>query len=278
MRPLSPDLTLATIILAAVSIVHAQTAAPVFEMASIRPNPARQGARSSVRPENDRLTIVNLQGRQLLTIAFHVDANQFEGVPSWLGEEHYDITTKAAAPFSPPTQWQDMLRTLLEERFRLRIHHSSRDVPGFALVLSRADGALGRSLRRAEATCAKLRARPDLRQIVSDPCGAPGNRLILGTLSAHGLELSQLIGIVRDELGSPVRDETGLTGAFDWDLKWTPPAARTQPLVRKLFPATDPDGPALGTALEEQLGLRLEARRTSLDVIVVDHVERPSLD
>lgn len=73
-------------------------------------------------------------------------------------------------------------------------------------------------------------------------------------------------------------DDTGLTGTFDWELQWTPQVFRGRPFNREAFPTIDPDGPAIGTALEEQLGLKLERRRVPLDVIVVNHIERPFPD
>jgi uncharacterized protein (TIGR03435 family) len=121
-------------------------------------------------PQNDRLTIVNVPGRQLVQMAFRVDVEQIEGVPSWLVNEHFDVTAKATAPFSPSNRWQDMLRTLLEERFRLRVRHAPKEVQGFALVVARADGRLGPSLRRASASCAELSARSKDPE-KDDPCG-----------------------------------------------------------------------------------------------------------
>ena len=104
----------------------------------------------AVRPQNDRLTLVNIPGRQLVQMAFGVDADQIEGAPSWLADQHFDVAAKGASPFSPPNQWQDMLRTLLEERFQLRTRREPKEGAGFALVLARVDGRLGPSLRRAE--------------------------------------------------------------------------------------------------------------------------------
>jgi uncharacterized protein (TIGR03435 family) len=257
----------------------AQTPVPSFEAASVKPNPAGPGSLMAVRPQNDRLTLVNIPGRQLVQMAFRVDADQIEGAPSWLAGEHFDITAKAAAPFSPPNQWQEMLRTLLEERFQLRVRHAPKDVQGFALVSAHADGRVGPSLRRATATCAELRARskePDK----EDVCGvlAAAARAMLGEMNIHGLELSQLAVYARQDLRRPIRDETGLTGAFDWELKWTPQNFLGQSFSRERFPTIDPDGPGIGAAFEEQLGLKLEARRIPLDVIVIDHVERPVPD
>jgi len=258
----------------------AQSPAPSFETASVKSNPAGMGSPMAVRPQNDRLTLVNIPGRQLVQMAFRVDVEQIEGAPSWLASEHFDITAKASAPFSATNPWQDMLRTLLEERFRLRVRREPKDMAGFALVLARPDGRLGPSLRRSETTCADLRARSkDFEK--EDPCGvlaAAMKAFLTGMMSVHGLELSQLVGYARLDLRRPIVDETGLTGAFDWDLKWTPQNLLGQSINRERFPTIDPEGPALGTALEEQLGLKLQPRRVPRDTIVVERVERPSQD
>jgi uncharacterized protein (TIGR03435 family) len=233
----------------------------------------------AVRPQNDRLTLVNIAGRQLVQMAFRVDVEQIEGAPSWLANEHFDVVAKAAAPFSPPNQWQDMLRALLEDRFQLRARREPKEVAGFALLLARADGRLGPGLRRAAATCAEMRARPD-QSTTADPCGmvSMASGLVRGGLNVQGFELRELVLFATRDLGRPVIDETGLTGAFDWDLKFTPQNFLGQAFNRERFPTIDPDGPALGTALEEQLGLKLQPRRAPRDTIVIERVERPAMD
>ena len=104
------------------------------------------------------------------------------------------------------------------------------------------------------------------------------NALVRGTLNVRGLELRQLVLFAARDLGRPVVDETGLTGAFDWDLTFTPQNFLGQSFNRERFPTIDPDGPALGTALEEQLGLKLQPRRVPRDTIVIEHVERPAVE
>jgi len=281
MRNLSSSLLISAFALWAGAALHSQTPAPAFETASVKRNMATPGpgAPMAVRPQQDRLTLVNIPGRQLIQMAFRVDIEQIEGAPSWLTDERFDITAKAAAPFSPPNQWQAMLRTLLEERFQLRARREPREVDGFVLTVARADGRLGRSLRPATATCAELRARSkDFEK--EDPCGvlAAAGRAMLGEMNIHGLELSQLVAYASLDLRRPIADETGLAGAFDWDLNWTPQNFLGQAFNRERFPKIDPDGPALTTALEEQLGLKLQPRRVSRDTIVIEHVERPSAD
>jgi uncharacterized protein (TIGR03435 family) len=280
MRGTSSALLVGALGVCAARALFAQAPAPSFEIASVKPNASGLGAPMAVRPQNDRLTIVNVPGRKLVQMAFRLDVEQIEGAPSWLVNEHFDVTAKATAPFSPSNRWQDMLRTLLEERFRLRVRHAPKEVQGFALVVARADGRLGPSLRRAGASCAELSARSKDPE-KDDPCGVRTTAMrafLTGMMSMHGLELSALVGWARADLRRPIVDETGLTGAFDWDVKWTPQNFLGQSFNRERFPTIDPEGPAIGTAFEEQLGLKLEPRRIPLDVIVIEHVERPMAD
>ena len=99
-----------------------------------------------------------------------------------------------------------------------------------------------------------------------------------GKMSVHGFPLSQLGVVARDAGSRRVEDKTGLTGEFDWDLSWTPQLFLQGPFDRDRFPNIDPDGPSIFTALQEQLGLKLESTTGPVDVLVIDHVEQPTPD
>ena len=258
MRARSFTLLLAFVLGAGTSFAQAPVSS--FETASVKPNPAGPGSPMAVRPQNDRLTLVNVPGHQLVQMAFRVDVEQIQGAPSWLANEHFDVTAKAVTPFSTPGQWQDLLRTLLEERFQLRARREPKVVDGFVLTVARADGRLGPALRRAEATCAEMRARPD-QSPTADPCGAMSMARagVSGTLNVHGLELRQLVLFATRDLGRLVIDETGLTGAFDWDLKFTPQNFLGQAFSRERFPTIDPDGPRARHRIRRATGLEAAA-------------------
>ena len=98
-----------------------------------------------------------------------------------------------------------------------------------------------------------------------------------GTMSVHGFALNQL-GMLARDVGRPVVDQTGLTGFFDWDLTWTPQRFLQQPFDRGQFPTIDPGGPSIFTALQEQLGLKLESQSGEHTVLVIDHIEKPTPD
>ena len=173
-----------------------------------------------------------------------------------IGNDRFDINAKAEAPTSPD-QLELMLRALLGDRFRGAAHTEMRDDSIYALVIARSDRKLGPNLHPAVADCATLRATPAARGTPngSGQCGSLGG-IPPGTMTVRGLALGQL-GVLSREVGRKIVDKTGLTGSFDWDLKWTP---QTQ-FAPGRFPSIDPDGPSLFTAMQEQLGLKLEAQQ-----------------
>jgi uncharacterized protein (TIGR03435 family) len=173
-----------------------------------------------------------------------------------------------------------MVRTLLADRFKLTVHDEVRDLPVYALVTARSDGRPGPQLRRVEVDCAALYddgPRPATPGPGKDACGAFRG---LGTsrITGHAVTMLMLANlVVRGSVGRMVLDRTGLSGAFDLDLEWTP--ERTA-LSADASPGAPPasEGPSIFTALQEQLGLKLDSRRGPVDVLVIDHVERPTED
>ena len=141
-----------------------------------------------------------------------------------------------------------MLQGLLAERLKLKIHREEKVVPGYALVV--APG--GPKMHRVE--------------------GPAGGAVSPGNITAKGLSVSQIVASAGGAVGMPVRDMTGLSGYYEFNLKWTPEAAL---LAGADNTSSDPDRPpSIFTALQEQLGLKLEPRKVPIEVVVVDHVER----
>jgi uncharacterized protein (TIGR03435 family) len=214
-------------------------------------------------------------------------AAEMEG-PAWIGKagqpnwdvDRFDVLAKAEAPSTRP-QLQAMLRELLADRFKLTAHTETRTEPMWAIVLTHRDGKLGPKLRPATTTCADLRAAWKPKEPGEpDPCGTRTfvNALTTGTMSVRGYALDQL-GILSLELGRRrVVNQTGLSGAFDWDLTWTPQRFLQGPFDHDRFPNIDPNGPSLSTALAEQLGLKFESQKGDDTILVIDHVEHPTED
>jgi uncharacterized protein (TIGR03435 family) len=287
-------LVLAFVLLEALNIA-AQSPAPAtdgprFEVASVKPNTSGdQRVMVNMQP-GGRYTATNVPLRFLIQNAYRLQPFQLVGGPDWIGTERFDISAKAEGEFPPPTPGgppspaQLMMRALLEERFHLTVHQETREMPIYALTVARADGKLGTQLRLSTVDCAALGAA---RRGGPPPSPPPpgerprcGIRMAPGQVAGGGFPLSQLANTLSQSLQRVVVDRTGLAGNFDFDLTWTPdqmPSGPPPPGAPPL-PAIDPNGASIFTAVQEQLGLKLESTRGPVDVLVIDRVERPTPD
>jgi uncharacterized protein (TIGR03435 family) len=183
-----------------------------------------------------------------------------------------------------------MLQDLLEDRFKLRAHRETREMPIYALALARSDGKLGEGLRVSTVDCAAMRGRgrggrmgpPGGRGDGPPPPGERpqcGMRVAPNQVMAGGVSLTQLTQMLSQFTQRIVIDRTGLTGNFDIDLTFTPDRLPQGPPPPGAPPINiDPNGPSLFTALQEQLGLKLDSERAPVEVLVIEHVERPTPD
>ena len=207
---------------------------------------------------------------------------QLVGGPGWLASDSFDIV--ATAPGNPSQgQMMEMLRALLADRFKLVAHTETRDLPIYALVLARDDRRLGERIRPSAMDCLAARGG------ANGPPPAPSQtgervpcamRFAPGRVMAGGMRLTQLADRLASLVGRAVIDQTGLTGNFDFDLEWTPDSASVAQLPNDVprIPPASQDGPSLFTALQEQLGLRLESKRGPVEVLVIDSVSQPTPD
>jgi bla regulator protein blaR1 len=277
--------------------LEAQLQAPVasglaFEVASVKPNKSGDQRQSIQTPPGGRFIATNLPLRNLIAFAYRIEpgtAFRLVGGPDWIRSERFDIIAKADGnlppftPSGPPEPLLVMVRTLLAERFKLAVHHETRDLPIYALVVARTDGKLGPKLRPAAVDCeAAMRARGGLPASPPAPGERPtcGARIGPGQMIAGGVPMAQFVSPLSQFVQRTVIDRTGLTGAFDFDLSWTPdqlPQGPPPPGAPPL-PPIDPNGPSIFTALQEQIGLKLDAQRGPVDVVVIDGVERPTED
>jgi uncharacterized protein (TIGR03435 family) len=193
-----------------------------------------------------------------------------------------DINAKAniefrPSPDGPARELLLMIRSVLQERFKLKTHMETRELPIYELVLARADRRLGPEMRKPAADCDAAIAAgipPPRQPGEPPPCGLMGGpaRTIAG-----GATIQQLAANLSVRLERLVFDKTRLAGRFAFNLAWTPdrmPTADPPPGI----PPIDPNGPSLFTALQEQLGLKLEPAKGPVDVLVIDSVEHPTED
>jgi len=223
-----------------------------FEVTSVKAN--KSGAAGAGAP-GDRFSsglfrTTNMPLRLLMRQAFQkLQDSEIVGGPAWMDSDRWDITGKAA---SPTAAMLPMIRTLLADRFRLVVHHENRELPIYALVIARRDGRLGPSLRPST-------GKSDFRDAT-------------GLFVAHAIPLKILVDVLAYPARRTVVDRTGLSGTYDIELRYTSPVMADAGLP------SVPDAPSVFTAVQEQLGLKLEATRGPVDVIVIDHVEKPVED
>jgi uncharacterized protein (TIGR03435 family) len=254
----------------------AQTPLPSFEVASVKRNPSGLGRSmiENVQP-GGRWLLTNVPTRALIRTAYRVQDFQIVGAPDWVQTEHYDIVANASgdlrpvSPGAPRAQFL-MLRSFLIDRFKLKAHLETRDAPVFALVVARADGKLGAALVSAHDDCAAIVAAEVKGERPASPPGErPACGLIAGPnrIAGGNTSMSQLATTLSGPMSRMVLDRTGLSGVFNFTLDFVPdgsPIDASQNL------------PSLQTALQEQLGLKLEPARGPVEFLVIDHVERPT--
>jgi uncharacterized protein (TIGR03435 family) len=287
----------------------ADAAASVEYVASIKRSTAPGGGATRMMP--GRISTTGMPLRPLVRQAYGpLQDFQLVGGPDWIDTERFDIEVRLEGPPSQPMM-QAMLRRMLAERFQLKTHTESRDLPVYELVLARDDGRLGPELKPSAPECVTMittqgRGRggpgdgrgtpPPPPPPLDDrgrgrgpggpgplafdgppPCGSRGGGF--GRFRAGGTTMAQLAASLAGNAQRVIIDKTGLTGVYDVMLTYTPnpaqlPLAPPPPGVE--LPAIDPNGPSLFTAIQEQLGLKLESARAPVEVVVIDAIERPS--
>jgi bla regulator protein blaR1 len=291
---------------------------PTFEVASVKANKSSGGRRGLGMQPGGRFNAENVPVRLLIQNAYRVQPNQLIGGPGWLDSDRFDIVAKAdpalmtpppGGPGSGPSAVDLMVRALLADRFKLVVHTETREQDIYALVLARPDGKLGPQLKPVSDECAAMiaarRGGPPRGERGAPPPPPPpgppqpGEKVPCGSmmmgpgnLNSGGLGMQQIAQALSQASGTGgpmsaggrmVQDKTGLTGMYEFALQWTPDQL---PGGRGFdgggpppgFPGIDPNGPSLLTAVQEQLGLKLESRKAPVDVLVIDRIEHPTED
>lgn len=260
-----------------------------FEAASIKPNTSGDPGISVRRQPGGRFNAINAPLRSLILLAHQLQGFQLVDAPDWVATDRFDIVAKIEGdpPPTPPGSPNDPMvlavRALLAERFKLAVHRETRQMDIYALVMARPDGKPGRALRPTTQDCPVLMAAAARGGAPpAPPAGGPavvcGIRTTpSGQVFGGGAEMSFLANGLAGQVGRIVVDRTGLTGGWDFEFQFAPEQRGPLPAGADTPPA-NPDAPSLFTALQEQLGLKLEATKGPVEVLVIDSVDRPTPD
>ena len=277
-----PAAVVGLVILGSVAGAVAQSPQLSFEVASVKENTSVSDTGGISRATPGRLRITNTPLRFILLDAFQLLDHQLIGAPEWTESARFDIIATYALS-ATEHDGRAMLRQLLTDRFGVVTHRERRELPMYALVMTRKDGAPGPQLVRSDVDCERWIAEKRPQAGAGGPSRvAPGGQrpacMMLTSrrfITGGTRTIAQLSASLQALTGRPVVDRTGLTGTFDLDLQWT--SGTIAPPVGANAAAPD-DGPSIFTALQEQLGLRLESTRGPVDIVVIDSVKRPMTD
>ena len=238
----------------------AANADPSFEVATIKPSkPDEKGNAILVR--GGQFSTINTTLLSMVEFAYDVQAKQVVGGPDWMASDKFDIAAKPDTPGAPSDkQWKGMLRKLLADRFQLKFHQQNREMSAYVLAVAKSG--------------------PKLTKSEGDPNGLPGLFFHkLGALYVQNATMDDFTQLMQSAvLDRPVVDQTGIKGRWNFILKWTPDESQFGGLGIKVPPPSNAADapPPLFTAIQEQIGLKLEARKASVGVMMLDHVEKPS--
>jgi uncharacterized protein (TIGR03435 family) len=290
------------------AVAQTGEASPTFEAASVKPSAPMVGNRIMVRmqggpgsPDPGQITYTNVALKNVIMAAYNVKGYQISG-PGWLESERFDIMAKIPKGASKE-QFQLMLQNLLAERFKVRIHRESKELPIFALVVGK-NGVKMKESKDEPAPAQDMAGGggggggPEIKvgkdgipQFPKGGMGGRGGMIMMGgggkmRLQASKQPVTQIAEMLGNQLGRPVVDQTGLTANYDFELEYVPDETTRMPGMGAMPPpSTDggggpngggasEGGPSLMTAIQEQLGLKLESKKGPIALLVIDSAEK----
>ena len=272
-------LLLAALIVFAAPLALAQTATPplAYDVISIRhassgtstDNRGVTKVMMTSRAMPDGISLENINVMSLIGTAYNIKPDSIVGGPDWINSNHYDINAKvtpsgdAAPPALTDAQRKQMLQSLLADRFKLTVHPETKEGAIYELGFAKGGSKLHESTPGDTSSAVTA---PDSRT-------ASRSRMTFGSgqLSGKSVALYTLVDLLSNQLHRPVIDKTGLTGKYDIDLHWTPDSLSASETA-----STDASGPDIFTALQEQLGLKLEPTKGDVKTLIIDHIEPPT--
>ncbi len=227
-----------------------------FEVASIKPTAETGRGMSLNRSPGGRFTTTNATLEMLIEFAYDVRAHQVSGGPRWLESDGFDIVAKAENENPRTEDLRAMVQKLLEDRFKLALHREKKELSVYTLVIGKSGPKLQRSDKDGTRISAGGRGRTDFQKV----------------------SMAMLAQTLSQRLGRTVINGTGLKGDFDFALEWVPGEDEPRKKISgvEVHPPSDVSGPSIYTALQEQLGLKLESTKGPVEILVIDRAEKPS--
>ncbi len=235
-----------------------------FEVASVKPSTTADDGRVAIQiTPGGRWRATNVPLQLLLQIAYDLRPGQLTGAPSWIQTERYDVEAKlddSLGANPKPEQMRPYLQNLIEKRFQFKSHRETKEMPVYILSVSKSGSKLKES----------------------DPAAqGPRIRMGRGQLSCTKVKTEMFARELSRQLGKPVLDQTDLKGDYDFELTWTPEGPGGDggggsggPGPAPGGPAPGGEGPSVFTAIQEQLGLKLDSKKAPIEIIVVDKIEK----
>jgi uncharacterized protein (TIGR03435 family) len=220
------------------ALLHSQV--PAFEVATVKPHRPDPSGTSGISARNGRLTATGTTLKILIGAAYDVRSDQISGGPGWLDSERFDLVGKAENNASGRELWI-MVQPLLAEQFKLAFHRETKETTIYMLVLGKKGATLPKSAEDASYF----------------------QRMGRGLMTARKMPMAIFANVLSSYVQGPVIDATGLEGGYDIKFEFRPQDAATG------------EGPSLSTALQEQLGLKLESKKGPVEMLIIDHAERP---
>ncbi len=260
-------------------LVRSQTARPEFAVASVKPN--HTGCCTTYGAGNGGSGGKDVTLKMLIAFAYHLQQFQISGGPRWIGSDRFDVEGKAENSKADPEELRLMLQSLFEDRFKLKVHRETKVSPVYALVVGKGGPKI--KLSRDQS--------PENVDGPAPPGAGPNHgaiRIGVGSLVGNAVTLSWFATMLSQRLDRLIVDRTNLAGRFDIRLQWAPIPGenpfdqggnKLQSAIIDNGGATltaDPSLPSIFSAIQEQLGLKLESAKAPVDVLVIDHVEQPS--
>jgi len=262
---------------AALACAFGQSAAPPqFDAASVKPNPSLALRHVILPPVGGHLSTRNASLSLLIQTAYAVPSFQISGGPDWMNSAGFDVDAKAEGNPSRSQVWL-MLQSLLEDRFKLQIHRETKELPVYALTTAKSGLKMPAA---SEGDCTNLGTLPSPDGKAEHPLTGPCGDLMVGAyqpgmfLRGRQVPVAEFTRVLSGILGRPVIDKTGLAGKFDLNLDFSYDDLTVG--IPKPAQSADNINPSILVAMQQQLGLKLESTRGPVEILVIDHAERPS--